>query len=108
MDTELVTYGLGNSELFISITYLVLSFSQAYLSNYNLCFREVAIPYFTLQNKYVIFLLILEQLYNVRPNLKDITEILVKILFVLLAALIGYFLISKLTSIIILVNNLII
>ncbi len=57
MDTELATYGLGNSELFISITYLVLSFRQAYLSNHNLCFRAscYSIFYFTIISMSLLF-----------------------------------------------------
>ncbi|MFV9924763.1 MAG: glucosyltransferase domain-containing protein [Francisella endosymbiont of Hyalomma scupense] len=75
----------------VSITYLFLSIGI--YQSFIILFAER-----------VIFLLILDQLNNVRPNLKDITDILIKILFVPLAALIGYFLISKLTSIYLLVN----
>ncbi|WP_318263480.1 glucosyltransferase domain-containing protein [Francisella-like endosymbiont] len=75
----------------VSITYLFLSIGI--YQSFIILFAEG-----------VIFLLILDQLNNIRPNLKDITDILIKILFVPLAALIGYFLISKLTSIYLLVN----
>lgn len=102
MDTELATYGLGNSELFISITYLVLSFRQAYLSNHNLCFRAscYSIFYFTIISMSLLFVSGIAWIVILTKEKFSIVETLTSCCFYLISPII-YF------SLILLINQLI-